>query len=180
MPQLPTSLATNDLSEKRISEHTLPDIYEKRPELKNKLENQGNLFNSKDVTQINQLAIQNTLESDEAGDENKYLFSTFKDYDNVELTNDMTNSSLNAFLHARKNPFVSQKTSAFGPPASTYNDCKLDFNPPNTNTDFVLTTSNQYSLQPKRPIPAFNDTNKHAILPNLNAVRRHNIPLKGT
>ena len=101
----------------------------------------------------------------------------YKDIDNnIELTNDMTNSSFNAFMHARTKTFISQKNSGFGPPASSCNECKLDFNPPNTNNEFILTTTNQYHLQQKKQL---NDTNRQAILPNLNAVRRHNIPLKG-
>lgn len=78
----------------------------------------------------------------------------------------MAGSSMNAFMNSRK--FINKPNYQ----QNNMNDSKLDFNPP--NTEMMLTTSNNFK---KRIGSAENQ--KQAILPNLNAVRRHNIPLKG-
>lgn len=136
-----------------------------------KVENRPNSVNSKnhviDVpnNNINQSTIDLDGENRGEGEEN-YFFST---YNNTDITTNgedgMTNPSMNAFMNPRR--FMKPAY-----PFSVNNESKLEFNPP--NSEFVLTTSNQIK---KRVSSA--ELQKQAILPNLNAVRRHNIPLKG-
>lgn len=172
------SQAATDSKEPLTPTHQdpLPDIYENRPELKyaNQIENRPNSLLSKDVTEkehtignITEFDDQLTDLDDQRTEANKYFFSTYKDEFSHTDINGMTNSSISAFINARKNNYM--KSSY---PMSTYNESKLDFNPP--NNDFILTTTTQ-----QKKMSGSAEKDKQAILPNLNAVKRNNIPLKG-
>ena len=141
----------------------------------NQIENRPNSLLSKDVTEkehtignITEFDDQLTDLDDQRTEANKYFFSTYKDEFSHTDINGMTNSSISAFINARKNNYM--KSSY---PMSTYNESKLDFNPP--NNDFILTTTTQ-----QKKMSGSAEKDKQAILPNLNAVKRNNIPLKGT
>ncbi len=177
----------------RTNQPALPDIYENRPNLKllNKVHSRPNSVNSKNVNEIfrdnNNNSNKNStiknkeqegetaeIETEAAADSGRFYFSTYNKEEPAanELVNTdlatMTHSSLNAFLNARKNLFVKQ-TYPFNP----FGNDKLDFQPP--ATDFILTTTNQSKKL------GFNDSKQQQqpILPNLSAVKRNNIPLKG-
>lgn len=159
-----------------VNQDPLPDIYENRPELKyaNQIENRPNSLLSKDVTEkehtienITEFDDQQTDLDDQRTEANKYFYSTYKDSFIHTDINGMTNSSISAFINARKNTYMKNTY-----PVSTYNDSKLDFNPP--SNEFILSTTNQ-----QKKMTGSAEKDKQAILPNLNAVKRNNIPLKG-
>jgi len=145
--------------------------YEK---LMQKVENRPNSVNSKNVTEPMNDTHAN-LKEDLKGeldeyqnnreDAEKYFFSTYNTENLTNVEDVMTNPSMNAFMNQRK--FLKPSY-----PLSINNESKLDFNPP--NSEFILTSTNQM----KKGCGSA-ELHKQAILPNLNAVRRHNIPLKG-
>ena len=150
-----------------INRPILPDIYENRPNLRilNKISSKrSNSFNSKNVIESTKDC--NTIVNSEQDRPHEFYFSTYKDeqdVSNIDLGAAMSHSSMNAFINARKPLFIKQAY-----PLNPFNNDKLDFQPP--VNEFILTSNNQCKKL---------GLDKQPILPNLNAVKRHNIPLKG-
>ncbi len=140
--------------------------------LMQKVENRPNSVNSKNVTELmndtqNHFKENFNTELDEQNreDAEKFFFSTYNTENLANIDDIMTNPSMNAFMNQRK--FLKPMY-----PFSINNESKFDFNPP--NSEFILTSTNQMKKGSGSAEP-----HKQAILPNLNAVRRNNIPLKG-